>query len=400
MNYKIGDLTTQRIHSIDTFRGITILVMIFVNEVAGVAHAPVWMKHAAADADAMTFVDAVFPAFLFIVGMSIPFAINNRLAKGDSFFQLQGHIFFRTLGLLIAGVFMVNAEGGYNETYMPLSIAAWSLLFYVGMILIWNVYTFQQPKIVWVLRSAGILLLIVLMYLYRGGEHGEQPISPQWWGILGLIGWAYCLSCMLYQLSRGNKMILLLQIVFCLMYYAVANSNLIADSSAMQILFSQSGHAAHTSIVLCGILLALIFFTVQPVVTTRRRFVEAIGFAMLVFITGWMLRPYFFVSKIHATPSWCLYSAGICILIFCLLYGLIDLKKSDRWTGLFRPAASNALLVYIIPFIVYALMQYLDIAWPAFLYDGWIGIAWAATYALLILLLAMVLNRMKIKLQL
>lgn len=111
----LNTLTTQRILSIDALRGITILVMIFVNELAGVRGIPTWMKHMPADADAMTFVDVVFPAFLFIVGMSIPFAINQRLKKGDSTLQLQAHIIFRTLGLIVLGVFMVNAEGGYNE---------------------------------------------------------------------------------------------------------------------------------------------------------------------------------------------------------------------------------------------------------------------------------------------
>ncbi len=73
---KYNTLTTQRILSIDVFRGITILVMIFVNDVAGVSGIPGWMKHVSADADAMTFVDVVFPAFLFIVGMSLPFCIE------------------------------------------------------------------------------------------------------------------------------------------------------------------------------------------------------------------------------------------------------------------------------------------------------------------------------------
>ncbi|HTN08206.1 DUF5009 domain-containing protein, partial [Agriterribacter sp.] len=105
-------LKPQRILSIDAFRGITILVMVFVNELAGIRDIPQWMKHVPADADAMTFVDVVFPAFLFIVGMSLPFAINNRVKKGDSFLQLQWHIVWRTLGLLVLGVFMVNGEGG------------------------------------------------------------------------------------------------------------------------------------------------------------------------------------------------------------------------------------------------------------------------------------------------
>lgn len=79
----------QRVLSIDAFRGITILVMVFVNELAGVRDIPQWMKHMPANADAMTFVDLVFPAFLFIVGMSIPFALNNRLKKGDRSFRIM-----------------------------------------------------------------------------------------------------------------------------------------------------------------------------------------------------------------------------------------------------------------------------------------------------------------------
>ena len=114
----INQLSSQRILSIDALRGITILVMIFVNELAGVSGIPAWMKHMPADADAMTFVDVVFPAFLFIVGMSIPFAINRRLSKGDNFMKLQGYILWRALGLLVLGFFMVNAEDGYNEAAM------------------------------------------------------------------------------------------------------------------------------------------------------------------------------------------------------------------------------------------------------------------------------------------
>ena len=169
-----NSLTTQRIRSIDVFRGITILVMIFVNDVAGVSGIPGWMKHKPADADAMTFVDIVFPAFLFIVGMSLPFAINNRLAKGDDFWKLQSHIIWRTVGLLVLGVFMVNAEGGYNEKAMGMSIAVWSLLFYLCAILVWNVYRFKNKTWGYLLRAIGAIGLLVLAWVYRGGEDGSE----------------------------------------------------------------------------------------------------------------------------------------------------------------------------------------------------------------------------------
>ena len=102
---------TERIESIDALRGITILVMLFVNDVAGVTGAPAWMKHVSPpDADGMTFVDVVFPAFFFIVGMAIPFSIGRRLDRGESLWQTGRHILIRVLGLLVIGMLMVNTE--------------------------------------------------------------------------------------------------------------------------------------------------------------------------------------------------------------------------------------------------------------------------------------------------
>jgi len=56
----------------------------------------------------MTFVDLVFPAFLFIVGMSIPFALNSRLQIGQPLWKTLVHILTRALALLLVGVLMVE----------------------------------------------------------------------------------------------------------------------------------------------------------------------------------------------------------------------------------------------------------------------------------------------------
>ncbi|RYF94996.1 MAG: DUF5009 domain-containing protein, partial [Chitinophagaceae bacterium] len=253
-------LTNERIRSVDAFRGITILVMVFVNDVAGVSGIPQWMKHMPAGADAMTFVDMVFPAFLFIVGMSLPFAINNRLAKGDSFWKLQGHILWRTLGLLVLGVFMVNGEGGYNEKAMGISIALWSLLFYVCAILVWNVYHFKNKYLSYALRGIGVAGLIVLAFIYRGGEEGSQGMLPKWWGILGLIGWAYLFSCIIYQLMRGKLLLLVGAVVLCMAWYAISRANFAKDIPLFHWMASRAGHAAHTGIVLSGLVVSLLFF--------------------------------------------------------------------------------------------------------------------------------------------
>ena len=396
MQYNL--LSKQRILSIDALRGITILLMVFVNELAGMRDIPVWMKHMPADADAMSFVDVVFPAFLFIVGMSIPFAINNRLAKGK-FMQLQQHILFRTLGLLVLGFFLVNAEGGYDEALMPLSIHLWMLLVFVCAILIWKVYYTENKTLIYTLRAIGIIGLIILAFIYKG-ENGAS-ITPRWWGILGLIGWAYLYSCIFYQLCKGNKYFLTALIAVCVAFYAIGSMESVKDSTSLYWISAQKGNAAHTSIVLSGIVLTLIFFDETKSVTIKTRFIQAFVFTVLLFTAGYFLRPYFKISKIHATPTWCLYSAGFCCIIFAFLYWLIDMKKNKRWTNFLKPAASNPLLTYIIPDIIYFLTALLGISLlPDSLSYGWIGIIWSFVFAFLVLGIAALLTKWKLRLQL
>jgi uncharacterized membrane protein len=74
----------RRIPSIDALRGLVIFTMIYVNDVAGAPSriVPAWMRHFHGRGSGMTFVDLVFPAFLFVVGMSVPFALTTRQARG------------------------------------------------------------------------------------------------------------------------------------------------------------------------------------------------------------------------------------------------------------------------------------------------------------------------------
>ena len=72
---------TPRVASVDALRGLTILLMVFVNDLGRAA--PAWMHHIRpSNADGMTLADIVFPWFLFIVGVSIPLAFERAQSLG------------------------------------------------------------------------------------------------------------------------------------------------------------------------------------------------------------------------------------------------------------------------------------------------------------------------------
>ncbi len=395
-----GRLPARRVLAIDAMRGLTILVMIFVNALAGVRGMPAWLDHAPAELDGMTFPDVVFPAFLFIVGMSIPFAVAQRLAAGDGAWRRQGRMLARAAGLLVLGVFMVNAEAGYNEAAMGMSIHLWSLLFYAAAILLWNVYRFDNPAWGKALRLAGLALLLWLALTYRAGPDGKEHLTPQWWGILGLIGWAYLYASLCHTLARGRLLPLLGALAACVALYCLSHGRAEALSPLAQLLASQAENAIHTAIALAGVCTSLLFFERLAGNAGARRYALAAALALVLAGAAWLLRPYFGVSKIHATPSWALYSAAICVLLFGLLYWLIDLRQVRGWTGFFRPAAANPLLAYIIPYVVYALLQYLHVGLPDALNAGLPGLLWSLAYAVAVLYLVRGLNRLQIRLQL
>ena len=391
------NLYNSRIVSIDALRGITIFVMIFVNELASVKNVPQWMKHMPADADAMTFVDVVFPSFLFIVGMSIPFAFNARLIKGDSTRTICTHTLKRALALIIIGVFMVNAEYGYDASKMLIAPAFWGLLAYAMPIPIWNKYA--KGFSVWIkntLQYGGMLVLIALYFLYVQ-DTGEIGMTPKWWGILGLIGWAYLFTVVYYWLVCGKLWAIITFLVICV----AANALNLTEGSLIQQSFWLSfiaGHLTHAALVASGVIISLLFFDRK---TSPKINWAVIGFAVLFFTTAYLLRPYFGISKIKGTPSWTMFSATICTVLFYFLYWLMEIKKQTKWSHFFMPAAANPLLIYILPGVIY----YFNLAFkieiiPEYFREGVPGIVWSLVFSTIMLFVMKICNKYKIQLQL
>ena len=388
-------MKSNRILSIDIFRGLTIFLMVFVNDLAGVANIPAWMKHVAADVDGMTFVDVVFPAFLFIVGMAIPFAVSKRMARGQTELEFWRHVLYRTLGLWILGIYMVNsAEMNSEASLLPHTI--WAPLLYISAVFIWNRYPEHKATLGRALRIMGMLILVLLYFSYRKGPDEQLTgMTPSWWGILGLIGWAYLYAMILYRLVVERLLLLIL--VFLLLF--LLDLALWSESFQDQLhwLKGQSGNLAHTLITLAGIICALFLRQNGIRHNAWSKMFYMVLFGLLLCLGAYLSRPLGGISKIGATPSWALYSAAICCFVFPLVYWLVDLKGIKNWANFLKPAGENPLLTYIIPPFIYGLLGFSF--WPDFLSSGFAGFVRSVLFSLLILTIAAWLTKKKIRLQ-
>ncbi|XP_061848446.1 heparan-alpha-glucosaminide N-acetyltransferase isoform X1 [Colius striatus] len=178
-----GTAPRQRLRSLDTFRGLSLTIMVFVNYGGG----KYWFfKHESWNG--LTVADLVFPWFVFIMGTSIALSLSSMLTWGSSKWKVLRKILWRSSLLILLGIIVVNP----NYCLGPLS---WDNLRVPG-----------------VLQRLGFTYLVVaaleLMFT-RAGDESETmetlcpalqdilPFWPQWIFILTLEVIWLCLTFLL-----------------------------------------------------------------------------------------------------------------------------------------------------------------------------------------------------------
>lgn len=315
---------TPRIASIDALRGFVMFTMIFVNDLAGAPRAvvPDWMAHFSdrhKHGSGMTFVDLVFPGFLFLVGMSIPFALGGRMNQGRPVWKTFGHVAVRTLALLAIGILMVNGESP-AEASVGWSPELWSYTMFLSAIFafcaisprtategakkFWRIFSLG-------LRAAGFAGMIYCAFTFEG-ENGRRvitllpfAINTEWYGILGIIGWSYLFAAIVYLAFRTHRIALLGCVALLLCLYPADKSGCF-DGFWLNQVFGIGEIGAHTSIVVAGTLLASILAAADTV-TVRMRTRFALLFAIGFAVAALLLNGLYGISKNKATPSWAFY---------------------------------------------------------------------------------------------
>ncbi len=380
----------RRIASIDVFRALTMFLMIFVNDLWSLSGVPHGLEHAESGEDFLGFSDIVFPSFLFILGMSIPFAIENRINKGESKWEITKHVLWRSVALLVMGVFTVNSGFGLTTT-IGINRNVFLLLMLTGFFLIWNVYPKKQDwkKYLYLsLQIAGIALLIFLAVIYRDSKGGVM--QHKWWGILGLIGWTYWICALIYLFVRRNlKYEALAWLFFVLLCIAGASQWLGIFGGILP------GNGTFHAFSMSGLLMSLLF--------NRFSFGKLlpwiISLGMLLLFAGWVARHFWIISKLGETPPWLFFCTGISVLAYIFIYWLVDMKGKKSWFQWIAPAGTATLTCYLVPYGLYTIFSMTHFSLPASWLIYPVGLLKCIAFAFLTIGITYLLGKIGIKLK-
>ncbi|HOJ37968.1 MAG TPA: DUF5009 domain-containing protein [Ignavibacteriales bacterium] len=180
-----------RISSLDALRGLAILLMIFSGRVPWNGALPGWMYHAQLppptnkfnpNFPGITWVDLVFPFFLFAMGCAIPLALNKKISNNTSIFKILFDIFKRTFLLIFFAIFLQHTKP----------------------------YVISSPDIFY--NNIIALIALIAMFFIFGdykGSYSDKLTKYRIFTILKIIGWLvafYILYSNTYKDGSGFKL--------------------------------------------------------------------------------------------------------------------------------------------------------------------------------------------------
>ncbi len=393
-----SDIIT-RVGAIDLLRALTMVLMIFVNDLWSLKDIPAWLEHVPRGVDGIGLADVVFPAFLFIVGMSLPFAIDSRQVKGDNDLQLVWHVIGRSIALLVMGVFFVNGET-INAGATGMEAVIWDAVCGFTFILIWNAYPKTMPVwMQWSLKTLGVIVLAVLAFIYRGGEDGQLVrFAPHWWGILGLIGWSYLVTALVTIFARGRLVIMIgAWAAFSLLSLAWA-AKLVPVP--FHIIPEPIIDGTMTALSLGGVVIARLFQIFQNKNENLRMTLLFTVIAALLICLSLYTRQFWGLSKLAATPAWLFLCSAFTLIAFMALYWLSDIARKEHWFNPIRAAGTDTLLCYLLPAFLYAAIDMAHIELPDPLLTGGMSLIKSLLLALICVWIAGGLRKLGIRLRL
>lgn len=315
---------TERLVSLDVFRGITIAGMVLVNNPGTWEHIYGPLKHA--QWHGWTPTDLVFPFFLFIVGVAITLAFATRVESGRSARDLYLKVIRRSLIIFAIGLFL-NAFPffGLSELRIPGVLQRIAVCYFFASIIFLNTKIRTQVAI----TIALLLIYWLMMKLIAAPGFAAGDLTKE-----------------------GSLPSFIDRVVFGKHVWAQAK---VYDPEG---LLSTIPALATT---LIGVL------TGHWLRSKKSAYEKVAGLFVSGAICvglGWAWNPFFPINKALWTSSYVLFTGGLALQFLGLCYWVIDIKGYRRWAKPFEIFGVNAIALYVGAGIMAELLGVIKVTGP------------------------------------
>lgn len=366
----------QRIVSLDTLRGLAIFGMIFSGLVPRTL--PGWMYHAQVpppefkfnpNVPGITWVDLVFPFFLFSMGAAIPIALTRRIEKNEPLWKIIGHIIYRWLVLSAFAIYLGNSNiWAISNSPGPVLWLRNLLGFFCWILALVRLpipKNINARKPVWLAlkylaRIVGIIGIILLMYTVHwkdgsGFDKSRRDI------IIMLLAFSYTAGSIMWLATRNNLLTRLALIagVFALRLHNAAGGVIVSTLEdwikPVHWLFSPSWIQL-TLVVIPGTIIGDLFLKwikrgekeqIKNVLELGLTNLDvfAVIFSLLAVVIGELV---FLYSSIRLVISGLVYT-----LLFCsLAYSILRRTKQSSTSELLKNLMSWSMFLLIVGYIL------------------------------------------------
>lgn len=274
--------------------------------------------------------DLIQPSFTFLVGVAMPYSIASRIAKGKSFRELFGHAIWRAFLLIILGIFLrsmtsTQTNFTFEDTLTQIGLG-YPILFLLG---------FRSQR--WAWSALGIILfgywLAWALYPAPGPNFNYQAVGVP-------AGWTHNFTGFASHWNMNSN----LGIAFDRWFL-----NLFPRQTPW--LYNGGGYLTLSFIptlgtMILGLAAGRWLRGCAPRIPMKRLLIAGvIGIAagVLLHVTG--ICP---VVKRIWTPSWTLFSGGICFLFLAAFCWIIELKGYKKWAFPLVVVGMNSIAAYVI----------------------------------------------------
>jgi predicted acyltransferase len=300
----------DRILSVDFFRGLTMFLLIgefselfgslvdpafngtIVSFIGRQLHHHEW--------NGLRFWDLIQPFFMFIVGVAMPFSLNKRWAKGDSWNKTFLHVLKRSFLLLFLGWALYCIEPGKITFHFTNVLAQLSVTYLLAFLL-------MRKAIKWQLIASFILILVSdLLYRFWSVEGFNQAFTPDH----NFGSW--------FEMTVQGSL-----------------------SSDHWVAFNALPTAAHT---IWGVLAGMVLLNDW---TPRKKIKVLLIAGLIGVVVGYSMNPFIPIIKRICTSSFVIVSGGWAVIGLAASYWLIDVLKFKKSLLFFAVVGMNPLFIYL-----------------------------------------------------